>query len=268
MQPFLFIVGHPKEKQINCKARDIPSAGAQATQPNVALVHEGCRKNGIVALAAVSTRLSTSPPFGRCAIFGHKRGKLKTKTGERLQAMRIPRTFFVLLFLATVGLRGAEDKYDYDHSVDFTPYRTYAWHPETVAPDNYPLIDSAKLDGVIRSAVEKQLGSRGFSKTKDQPDLLVSYTVAGQLKTDLRQVDSGSGIPGLPEGHWRPFFEGNVDAQPRREGTLTINIFDAKENRIIWQSVGTDVVKDAKDIEKKINRGVKKSLQHFPPKSR
>lgn len=172
----------------------------------------------------------------------------------------------LLLVLTTPGALGQKIKSDYDPEFDFEPLRTYAWHPDLAQPRSFPIIDSATLDRLIRDNVEQQLAARGLSKAEKAPDLLVSYEVTGRLTTDLQHADSGPGIPGWPEGRWRPFFDGTVDVQPRREGALTLSVYDAKENRIIWQARGSDVVKNPRDIEKKINRGVKKMLRSFPPK--
>jgi hypothetical protein len=51
-------------------------------------------------------------------------------------------------------------------------------------------------------------------------------------------------------------------------GTLVVDLFDAKSKNLVWRGVSSGMLsnKSGKNIEK-LNRGVQKLFQHFPPEA-
>jgi len=124
-----------------------------------------------------------------------------------------------------------------------------------------------ELDKQIREGIDKELVKRGFQKTTSgEPDFLVSYLAVGELDLDVQEYDSGTAPPDVPYGHWRPFYQTGNDVTLIRKGTLSIDVIDPEPNRLIWRGKATETFDKPKDLEKKLNKIVKKILKKFPPK--
>ena len=179
----------------------------------------------------------------------------------------------VCLVLFPGSLAAQKIKLDYDRSTDFSKYKTFAWIPE----DSLPILRAGpqmdgpgdqEIDEMIRAAVEKRLGDKKLQKQdKESADLLLTYVAVGRLKLESAEVNPGAGAwPGANYGHWRPFAEGVADSYMTREGTLTLDLVDAKTNQLVWRGSSSDTVKKGKEIKKKIDKSVKKLLKKFPPR--
>ena len=114
----------------------------------------------------------------------------------------------------------------------------------------------------IREAAAAELGARGFAFNETAPDFRVA--MHGGTKTRVRVTDSGYRYgPG-------PWWGGHgVDVYQYEEGTLILDVVDAKSNELIWRGTATGVVNpDAtpEQKEKQIREAVTKMLANFPPK--
>jgi hypothetical protein len=64
------------------------------------------------------------------------------------------------------------------------------------------------------------------------------------------------------------FGESETTEQDYKEGTLVVDMYDAKTKQLIWRSSAEDTLsnKEAKN-EKNLEKGVAKMLKKFPPDS-
>jgi hypothetical protein len=161
---------------------------------------------------------------------------------------------------------------DFDRKHDFRTLKTYEWVVQEKLPifqamPDTPDVDLEELDKQIRAGIDKELDKRGFQKsTSGKPDFLISYIAVGELDLDVREYDSGTAPPDVPYGHWRPFYQTGNDVTLIRKGTLSIDIIDPEPNRLVWRGKATETFEKPKDLEKKLNKIVKKILKKFPPK--
>src|SRR5262245_27994292 len=93
--------------------------------------------------------------------------------------MRPTKIFGVLgiLFLTTAALRADKVTFDYDHTVNFSKYRTFMWINEPDTPDPF------MKDRIVKS-VNMQLAARGLRQVNAKPDLVIG----ANLSTEERQV--------------------------------------------------------------------------------
>src|SRR4030095_1685815 len=78
-------------------------------------------------------------------------------------------------------------KVDYDHSTNFSQYKTYAWKVATRAKT--PLMDNR-----IIQAVDNQMILKGLTKVDEgKADLVVTYHAAVDYETQLNTVGMGYG---------------------------------------------------------------------------
>ena len=146
---------------------------------------------------------------------------------------------------------------DFDKEVDFTNYNTYAFHK--------PSVDAAKISDldkrIILRAIYHELSGKGMVKSED-PQIIIGIYTKEQERVDIYQDYYGWG--------WYPnYYPFGPSSRISRstEGTLFIDILDAKTKNLIWQGIGySDLVTgDMERKEKRINEIVAKILTAYPP---
>lgn len=146
---------------------------------------------------------------------------------------------------------------DFDKEVDFTNYNTYAFHK--------PSVDAAKISDLdkrrILRAIDHELSGKGMVKSED-PQIIIGIYTKEQERVDIYQDYYGWG--------WYPYyypFGPSSRISRSTEGTLFIDILDAKTKNLIWQGIGySDLVTgDMERKEKRINEIVAKILTAYPP---
>ncbi|MBL0735343.1 DUF4136 domain-containing protein [Flavobacterium sp. GN10] len=150
---------------------------------------------------------------------------------------------------------------DYDKTVDFTPYKTYAYFK--------PGIDKVEISDLdkrrILRAIDDQMQAKGFTKSEN-PDLLVNIFTKSREQVDVNQFTAGWGY-GWGWG-WNPYmmYGGQTTVSTSTEGTLYIDLIDAKKKEMIWQGEGVGTL--TRNIDKKdekIAEFVAKILAQYPP---
>ena len=151
---------------------------------------------------------------------------------------------------------------DYDSSIDFNSYKSFKI--VEVDPGESGLSE-LNLRRIV-NAVNTEMNGKGFSLS-DNPDIevhlhgLVKDKVSADVRTDYYNL-----------GYYRRGFgygvTGNstVDIDQYQEGTLVIDLVDAKSDELVWQGLGTARLnEEPKNREERINKAVAKILEGFPP---
>jgi len=164
---------------------------------------------------------------------------------------------------------------DMDHDVNFNQYRTFGFSTADIQVNN-PAYKSQLISSKIRKDVKTEFEKRGLVYSKDNPDLLVSYTTFTQ---DKQQNTMGYGGYPMMMGGWGwrgPMFWGYPYpymgyggygyGYPYHytEGTLIIDITDAKTNEQVWRGLVKGNVNDVKALSKSIDKGVKAIIKKYP----
>lgn len=161
---------------------------------------------------------------------------------------------------------------DFDREFDFKSLMTYDWVTQDKLPifqamPDAPDVNIEELDSRIRETIDQELSKRGFQRVAGgKPSFMVSYIAVGELDLDVQEYDSGTAPPNVPYGHWRPFYQTGNDVTLIRKGTLSIDVIDPEPNRLVWRGKATETFEKPKDLDKKLNKIVKKILKKFPPK--
>jgi hypothetical protein len=107
-------------------------------------------------------------------------------------------------------------------------------------------------------AVEKQLVLKGFRLLEgSSPDLRVHYHANVRQRIDVEATDRQYG-----------YYAG--DAEPRKvefeQGTLVVDVIDARTNRLIWRGWAQDSVDvDNRDrLHRQVDEGVARMFKYFP----
>lgn len=186
--------------------------------------------------------------------------------------------FFSLLTIAftTVGCSTIDVSHRHNESEDFSKFHTYAWMQEAKAPSSVPFDDSA-VGQRVKKAVDDQLHYKGFrTAPAEEADFLIGYQVAINSKLSANDVATNYDFN---NSETDPKLIGTVqtDSSARpltyirtyEQGSLILNVSDAKTKELVWWSSAQAEVKVEDSIEtrkKRINKAVKKMLEEFPPK--
>src|SRR6187431_361836 len=119
---------------------------------------------------------------------------------------------------------------DYDKSVDFTQYKTFAFMKSGI--DKVEISDLDKKR--ILNAIDQQLQAKGFTKS-ETPDLLINIFTKSREEISVNQFSAGYGY-GWGWG-WNPYmyggYGGHTSVSSSTEGTLYIDLIDAKKKELI-----------------------------------
>lgn len=169
----------------------------------------------------------------------------------------------LLLLLVLTSCSSVRVNSDYDKQVDFTPFKTYAFHKTGIDKAEISDLDKKRI---LRS-IDETMTTKGFSKS-DNPDLLISFFTKEREEVNVNQFNAGWGY-GWGWG-WNPYlWGGNTSVSRHTEGTLYIDIIDAKKKELIWQGEGEGVLtKDTNKKEEVIKEFVTKILEQYPPQKK
>jgi hypothetical protein len=171
------------------------------------------------------------------------------------------------ILVAAVGCSGMKINHDWDRQADFSRYQTYAWHDsDTDVKDTDPLAH----ERFIR-AVESQLSAKGFRKVSVNPDIFVTYHAeeSEQMSLDTTYMGGGWGYgPAWRWGGMGGMATSTTTVRNYSVGTVVLDIWDAKQKRLVWRGTASDTVSD--DPQKnasKITQAAEKLFADYPPVS-
>ncbi len=156
---------------------------------------------------------------------------------------------FILISFYTV----AQDiNVEYDKTRDLSRYKTFRiGGGEVITPEDQQQVESAALKKLVINAIENELKGKGLHPVDSMADLVVSYVVGSDKRSNLQQLGPGGMMPGVDSRTW---------SRDYRMGSLIIDLND-KSNNLIWRvnATTTDSSNDAKQmIEQVVSAGFKK----------
>jgi hypothetical protein len=165
----------------------------------------------------------------------------------------------------------------FDKATDFRPMKTYAWHPDGVgdvkilqATGDDPVEVRKRFDPVIVPTVDQMLAKQGLTLTPAaDASLFVNYYILigpGGSSQSMGQFMAPVPVWGLP-----PFAPSTSALTVYEQGTLILDIGDAKQRSVIWRGSASDALdRTRKEAErdKIIRDALTDMLKKFPPKQR
>ncbi|OUL58317.1 DUF4136 domain-containing protein [Pseudoalteromonas ulvae] len=157
--------------------------------------------------------------------------------------------------------------WDYDKSVTFSNYKSFAWIPNaslTKNTNNYQI--SPLMEQRVQNAVNDNLAGLGLAKSDEKnADLLVNYHAAVDNKVE---VDTFSTSYSARWDYWGMGYQHHTQTTNYEVGTLVIDIIDRKTNQLIWRGAKEGRLKKNQTPEQRtatINSTVAAILSNFPP---
>ncbi len=169
----------------------------------------------------------------------------------------------VLLFAALLlaGCATLSTGVDYDRAASFGGYQRFAWLPREHTHAGNPLNVER-----VRAAIRAELEAKGLAFTEElaAADLAVDFTLSSVERTDITTY------PVEFRAGWRwgyGYFGDAVDVRQYREGTLAIDLFDARAHRPIWHGWAKKPLerRDLADPGPPLRAAVAAVLSQYPP---
>ncbi len=191
---------------------------------------------------------------------------------KKMKLIMLP--IFALLFLGSCV--SVQVVADYDREANFNSYKSYAFYKTGIDKAQISDLDKKR----ILKAIETEMSARGFVKSEN-PDVLVSIFTKERDQVDVYTGGAGFGYGGFGFGRFGfggfynpwgwgwggPGFYGNT-VSTRTEGSLYIDLIDAKNKELVWQGKGVGTLGNVRNIEKKearIREFVSEILEKYPP---
>ena len=146
---------------------------------------------------------------------------------------------WLLVVLATAMLAacatGPQVRTDYDPTTDFGKYRTWSFYsPIAMEESGY----STWISDRIKDNVRKEMEARGYRYVEASPDLQVNFQGVVQDRTEVFSMPR-SGVQYFYNYRRNayvgvPVWYDDTHVSRYREGTLTVDLVDARANRLLW----------------------------------
>ncbi len=171
------------------------------------------------------------------------------------------------LMLMLAGCETLRVGSDYDRAAAFATYHTFTWLPR----EDYGVADPLVLERT-RDAIQSALEQRGYRYVSDsgQADFAVDFTIGARERVDLYTYPRPYAGPWVwygPRWWGYPYWGTGVDVHRYREGTLAIDVFDARTHRPVWHGWARKPLsrEDMEHSEGPIRQAVDAVLARFPP---
>jgi len=179
--------------------------------------------------------------------------------------MHIRRLLHALILLsiliASGCVSGPEIRVDMDARANMKAYRTFGFF-DTVSTDSATY--TSLMSGRLKAATRAQLEKNGYTYSTTEPELLVNFFLKVVNKQEIR---SSGGYYGYRQGYYGtwtgyPYVE-TVDY---KQGTLSIDLVDAKHKQLVWQGVAEGEVSEEsqRNPGPAIDNVVAKIFSNFP----
>jgi hypothetical protein len=165
--------------------------------------------------------------------------------------------YLVLALLVPQSARAQKITMEFDQTMDFSKYKTFAIRDGQLSSRN-PALNSPLVKKQIEADIQNDLTAKGLTLVTSGPsDLNVRYTFGAARKTEIEAYPAG----------WYGLGTRYVRV-PYAEGTLVIDLRDPATRSLVWRAIAAEEKSDANKIQGKLDDMVKKSIDKYPPKKK
>jgi hypothetical protein len=180
-----------------------------------------------------------------------------------------PLVMLALAALIAGCTSGPDIRSDYDRTIDFSQYKTYNFFsPMGIENPNYSTI----YGSIFRESISREMDSRGYTISND-PDLLINVSARLEDKTKVTTYNDPypAGYYGYRRGYYDPWYGYGYGTQTHvsqyTEGTINIDMVDARAKRMVWEGVGVGRLKENRsneEVRQAISDGVATMFEGYP----
>jgi hypothetical protein len=120
-----------------------------------------------------------------------------------------------------------------------------------------PMLDNSITNRSIREDIRAALEARGYVRNVDHPDVTIAYYATLQTKFELTSWDYGY--------TWRDWPREYAVTTPYEQGTVLIDVIDAKTNELLWRGrSAADVSTDPDAYQHELRKAVMAITKELP----
>lgn len=138
-------------------------------------------------------------------------------------------------------------------AADLSAYRTYGWTPRKTTAQRAPVLDQ------VQAAIDRQMAERGYVLAA-KPDVIVVFSVSARE----REEAVGASVHTVPTPYGPMIVGKQQDQKTVNEGTLTLQMIDARTRRPVYRAVATERLSPRGADARAIDRAVKEALAGLP----
>ena len=173
---------------------------------------------------------------------------------------------FVAVLLSACSM-GPMVRTDHDPTADFGQFRTWGFYkPIAMESSGY----SSWISERIKDDVRREMESRGYRYTDTTPDLQVNFQGIVEDKTDVYSTPR-SDVQFFYSYRRNayvamPVWYDETQVSRYRQGTLTVDLVDAKRNRMVWTgaAIGRVVQKTPEQKMAEIDQAITSIFAQYP----
>jgi hypothetical protein len=178
-------------------------------------------------------------------------------------------SFFAFICFGCSGTKVISDK---DHTVDFSNIKTFEFYGWAENSDQVlTRFDKERIETAFAQEGKK----RGITRVNSDSDVIVILFVTGEMKTQVTAQTNTMGMGGMsgrgrgmgsPGWGWGTTHSTTtINESNYLVGTLMIEMFDKKDEKLIWQAIGSKTVsEDPKKRESGIPKKVAAIMKTYP----
>jgi len=147
---------------------------------------------------------------------------------------------------------GPSIHHETNSAATFGSYKTFGFL-SPLATDKFPY--ESLLTQHLKDATRGAMESKGYVFSSSAPDVLINFYVNIQDKQDVRTTPGSTysgyagGYYGYRRGYYRVITPATIETVNYKQGTLTIDLVDAKQKVLAWTAtaegrVPSDALKD------------------------
>jgi hypothetical protein len=194
--------------------------------------------------------------------------RLLSPSDCRRASLLLPVLLLVFLFVQPATAKIAVD---FNPNLDFSQFKTFAYVGGAEQLLRLQL-NPDLLNNRIHRAVIRELTAKGLREVQyeENPDLVVRYWVNGQETNVNVAANANWGVYGPYYGyHWGSIYY-SMDASTTHQGTLGIELINAKERDLAWRMFATAKLYhiDPDKIWKTADANIKDAFKAYPPSSK
>ena len=149
---------------------------------------------------------------------------------------------------------------DFDHSINFIKYKSYTLQKVHATDPN--------VEQAITIAVDRDLANR-YLHPDSKGELIIAVVEATQDKQEYATFYDGLGGLAWQRGWGSGFMDTAATPQDIPTGTLIIDMWDRKTQKLIWRGTITEDQTGSEDKKgEKMDKAVGQLVGQFPPKSK
>lgn len=103
-----------------------------------------------------------------------------------------------------------------------------------------PMINNSIANRALRAQITRAFQDRGYTFSELNPDVVVAFYATTHEKLDIGVWDYGYPYPAL----WPPSPRSAMPVVPYTEGSLVIDVLNARTRRLLWRGEGRAELRD------------------------